>query len=290
MFENLPIGDECARRLSSAVNSGKLSHAVILDGASEQTRRQTALCLAQAIVCTGENKPCGVCPACRKAKKNIHPDIHFIEKLEDKEQILIRQIREDLIEEAARYPNDGDKSVFIIFEAQLMNQEAQSALLKTLEEPLPYVSIILCCSAKSSMLETIISRAPAYYLGDDNMKENRDATSAAHNIALDLAVALGKKNESDFLILTEKLRGDKGLFRRTVLVLQAIIRDAIVYNEKNMEPMTDCEQAAKSLAENRSVGELLKMYELTKELIRLRDASANMNLLSAKFCSSMFNI
>ena len=63
MFEGLSIDAKSAAALQQAVQNGRLSHAVILEGADAETRKAAAKELAQAIVCTGEVPPCGVCRA-----------------------------------------------------------------------------------------------------------------------------------------------------------------------------------------------------------------------------------
>ncbi len=149
-------------RLSFGQGRG-LSHAYITAALSVEHRTRTASQLAAAAVCSAEDgKPCGVCRDCRKAQGGVHPDIiHVRRELNDKgkpkKEIQIHQIR-DMIEQAYIMPNEAEGKAFIVHEAELMNTQAQNALLKLLEEPPRGVVIILSTATPSMLLETVRSR------------------------------------------------------------------------------------------------------------------------------------
>ena len=63
------------QQVFSDLQNHKLSHAVLLDGGTPEAREQAAREIASALVCSGQTKPCGVCPHCVKAQANAHPDI-----------------------------------------------------------------------------------------------------------------------------------------------------------------------------------------------------------------------
>ena len=119
--------------------------------------------MAKRMLCKGAgNKPCGVCPSCRKVEKRIHPDVLFVERADGdkgktKKEIIIDQIRA-LEKDAPVLPNDGDAKVYILPEADTMNEKAQNAFLKILEEPPSFVSFILCAQSREKLLPTIRSR------------------------------------------------------------------------------------------------------------------------------------
>ncbi|MDD4892365.1 MAG: hypothetical protein PHU85_20780, partial [Phycisphaerae bacterium] len=111
---------------------------------------------------------CGKCESCHLVAAGTHPDLHlvhrelhkFISELKDRKglELYIQVIRDYLIDPAASKPARGHNKVFIIRDAHLMNDEAQNALLKTLEEPPPGTFIILLTDQVHSLLETIRSR------------------------------------------------------------------------------------------------------------------------------------
>jgi hypothetical protein len=116
-------------------------------------------------------RPCRVCRACRLVEHGSHPDIHRLEPSGPGRQVVIggpgaryRGVR-DLITELALMPVEGGARVAIIEGAERMNEDAQSALLKTLEEPPAGVTIVLCADGEARLLPTVRSRCARVRLG-----------------------------------------------------------------------------------------------------------------------------
>ena len=65
-------------QLMRSVQAGRIVHALLLVGPHGSGKRTMARLLAQATVCTGRDRPCGVCPACKRFLNGTHPDIHVI--------------------------------------------------------------------------------------------------------------------------------------------------------------------------------------------------------------------
>ena len=149
-----------------------LSHAYIAASLSEQQRNRTVGVLSAAAVCSAsDNRPCGVCRDCRKAGSGVHPDIIHVrraldEKGKQKKEIRVDQIRE-MIGQAQIMPNEASGKAFVIHEAELMNTQAQNALLKLLEEPPRGVVLILSTATPSMLLETVRSRCIELTENDD---------------------------------------------------------------------------------------------------------------------------
>lgn len=85
-------------------------------------------------------------------------DYKYIEKQEGKKDITVDQVRKMIVDDVYIKPSIGNKKVYIINDAQNLNEEAQNTLLKTLEEPPYYVIIILIASNIKSFLPTVLSR------------------------------------------------------------------------------------------------------------------------------------
>ena len=130
----------------------KLSHAYIVSGG-------LADALAMSAVCDdpGESGPCGACPHCAKASHGVHPDIMVVEKLPDKREILIEQIRE-LKKDVIVVPNEAEKKAYVVNDADLMNAKAQNAFLQILEEPPSHAVFILRTENPAALLPTVRSR------------------------------------------------------------------------------------------------------------------------------------
>jgi DNA polymerase-3 subunit delta' len=142
------------RRLAAA---GRLSHAYLITGPKGSGRHELARALTQAMVCSGEEKPCGVCSHCKKVLSGIHPDVTTITFPEDKNEILVDQIRA-MRADAYILPNEARRKVYIIDPAGGMNEKAQNAFLKVLEEGPAYASFLLIAQAAGEVLVTVASR------------------------------------------------------------------------------------------------------------------------------------
>lgn len=142
----------------------RVSHAVIVTGAPEEANA-AALEIAKAILCAapeGAPRPCGICSHCRKISGGVHPDVITVDRRKDdkgraKREIYVEQIR-DIVGSASVLPNEAEGKVYIIRDAGTMNVAAQNALLKILEEPPSFVSLILAAESEENLLETVRSR------------------------------------------------------------------------------------------------------------------------------------
>ena len=126
-----------------AIESGKVSHAYIITGGKAEDRRGAATEFALELLREKENQG--------------HPDLIYITH-EKENTISIDDIRNQLIAEAGIRPFRSSYKIFIMDEAEKMNEKAQNALLKTIEEPPEYVIVILLVSNEQMLLETIRSR------------------------------------------------------------------------------------------------------------------------------------
>lgn len=141
------------RRLSSGRG---LSHAYLLSGPAGCGKRTLAGLLSQALVCSGAGEvPCGACDHCRKAVAGVHPDILRVGS--DGKDITVSQVRE-VRSDAYIRPNEADRKVYILENAQTMNGSAQNALLKLLEEGPAYAAFLLLSDNAGAMLPTVRSR------------------------------------------------------------------------------------------------------------------------------------
>lgn len=104
-----------------------------------------------------EAKPCLTCHTCRSIEALSHPDVHYLEKPEEKHVIPIDEIRQ-LISKAYRSPSQGKSKYLIIDNAHLLSNEAANAFLKTLEEPPRSVKIFLVTHQPYALPKTIFSR------------------------------------------------------------------------------------------------------------------------------------
>ena len=163
------------RLLQSAFNSGKVPGSYIFTGPDGVGKQKTATQFAKLLLCqnpqTTDNfaDPCGKCDSCLQFDAGSHPDFNLLYKelLEfTKEgkgkntpsEMPIDVIREFLVQKVDNRPTLSNRKVYVITEAEKLNKFSQNALLKTLEEPPAYCTIILICTRLEKLLPTTKSR------------------------------------------------------------------------------------------------------------------------------------
>ena len=155
------LGNERARsRIGRAIESGKLPHALLIDGAVGTGKLTLATEIAAALNCEvrGDLLPCGVCNTCRRIYEMGHVDVRVLGRADGKETIGVAQIK-DWRHDMFLSSTEAPFKVYIIKDAERMTVEAQNALLIVLEEPPKNVVIILLASGTDRILTTIKSRA-----------------------------------------------------------------------------------------------------------------------------------
>lgn len=208
-LSDLPVEEGVRRRLKAATS--RLSHAYVISGPPGSGKHALADRMAAAYVCSAqEEKPCGVCANCRKAKGNIHPDIIRLTIPEGKRSILVEQIR-GLRADAYVRPNEAARKVFLIEDAQAMNESAQNALLKVLEDGPGYLAFLLLTDNPQQLLPTICSRCEVLSLSCSG--ENGSAPSEElEQMARELASLLLDGNElarMEYIVGLEQKKWEK---------------------------------------------------------------------------------
>ena len=151
--------------LVHTLDEGTFVHAYLISGMAGVGKRTLARAITQHLMCTGERKPCGVCPACVQVMENNHPDVIAVQpgKVVNSDQasgksiIPVDDIRE-VVRICGEHTFAGGRRIVRIEQADKMNASAQNALLKTLEEPIEGTVFLLLTDSPSLLLSTIVSR------------------------------------------------------------------------------------------------------------------------------------
>lgn len=156
--------DTLKKRLGAEIRSGSLAHAYIIEGRKGCGKHTVARIIAAAISCEHRDSapdtvPCRTCESCRKILGDLSQDVITVRREDGKATLGVEVIRA-LREGVAIVPGELDRKIYVIEDGDLMTEQAQNALLLTLEEPPPFVLFLLLCENARSLLDTIRSRAP----------------------------------------------------------------------------------------------------------------------------------
>jgi DNA polymerase III delta' subunit len=163
-------GDALAREVAAARRL-RLPHALIVEGLRGGGKSVVMRWLAAALLCPSEldeDEPCGGCRTCARVASEQHPDLHVLHRARDEDDVKEHKlsyyvIKVDQIRAAqetlARHAVEGRARVLLIADADAMEEEAQNALLKTLEEPGVATFLLLEATRPEQLLSTVRSRA-----------------------------------------------------------------------------------------------------------------------------------
>jgi len=164
------------KALINALDNQRLHHAYLFTGTRGVGKTTIARIIAKCLNCeTGiTSTPCGTCSVCREIDEGRFVDLIEIDaasrtKVEDTRELL------DNVQYA---PSRGRFKVYLIDEVHMLSTHSFNALLKTLEEPPPYVKFILATTDPQKLPATILSRCLQFSL--KNMSPERVVEHLSH--------------------------------------------------------------------------------------------------------------
>ena len=155
--------------IGSMTRTGEIPQAILVTGEKKAERQAVAGLFCESLFCgqLSAEGPCGVCPACLKIREGNHPDVIRVVH-EGPDVIKVDDIRTQVTDTVSVRPYYGKRTVYVIDDADLMNPQAQNALLKTLEEPPEYAILLLLAADPSQLLPTVRSRVVRIDLMDES--------------------------------------------------------------------------------------------------------------------------
>lgn len=214
--------------LRSALRTGSIHHAYLFGGPEGIGKELSALGFVQALFCEqSPNEGCGKCSGCLRVERRNHPDVTWVMPEEEQvargisgrsdfDRVPSREIKVDQVRKLqARLtlrPLEGRWKVAVISCAERMNDQAQNAFLKTLEEPPKDTVLILIASGVERLLPTVRSRLspihfgplPESFLVEKVLEKRKLDPQTAHLLAVMSGGSLNKALAMDAEILTER--------------------------------------------------------------------------------------
>lgn len=266
-------GNERLKKQLSQQERGRgLSHAYIISGPGGSGRHTLARLLAAAMLCTGRGeKPCGKCGPCQKVLKGMHPDVSAVAGPEAGKPITVDQVRA-LRSDAYIRPNEGERKVYLLEEADRMNSSAQNAMLKLLEEGPPYAAFLLIAGNAGGLLQTVRSRCEELALTPGPEPVSGETDRERLTLAGKLADALERAGEPELLETAVSVLDVKRSREELTAFLDVL-----------------AEELGKRAVRACGGRRLLRAAELVKKLRGAAGLNVNGGQLSGWLCAGMFD-
>lgn len=189
-----------------AIKSDKVSHAYIFNGEDFSGKMLLAESFAMALQCEkGGEEPCMECKTCKQSMHRNEPDTIYVTH-EKPNTISVDDIRKQVNDDIVLKPYSSRYKIYIIDDAEKMNEQAQNALLKTIEEPPEYAIIMLLVNNANALLSTILSRCVRLDLkavSGEKIKSFLMKKNQIPDYQADLCVAFAQGNVGKALRLSE---------------------------------------------------------------------------------------
>lgn len=196
-FSEIVGHEQIIEHLQNAIEADKVSHAYILNGPDKAGKMMLAKAFAQTLQCEkGGIEPCMECHSCKQAMSGNQPDIIYV-RHEKPNTISVDDIRTQINNDIVVKPYSSKRKIYIVDEAEKMNQQAQNALLKTIEEPPAYAVLLLLTTNADTFLPTILSRCVRLNLKAVRDEQIKDFLMKKHQLPdyqADVCVAFAQGN------------------------------------------------------------------------------------------------
>ncbi|MGN0635192.1 MAG: hypothetical protein ACI4I5_03130 [Acutalibacteraceae bacterium] len=274
--------EKVLEQILSDLQNGKLSHAILLEGGSQEKRHAFARTVAKALVCSGKAVPCDICADCIKANADSHPDILFYAGGATVGSFKVDTVRE-IRRVASVLPNEAERKVFVLENTQAMAAGAQNALLKILEEPPYYVHFILTCPSQSAMLDTVLSRVTVYTCPQEQNETNTADLEKARTVASSILKNVAVKKEWDVLKETAQFEKDKDFFTLCCQEMRSLAELALVNKVADLPADETVEQISSLFPKSK----LISVIDVCANTLDSIQKNLNGNLLITLFCAQL---
>ncbi len=290
--------------LKNLIDDNHLPHAIIIEGDEGTGRHTLSLYIARASLCKGAARPCNTCRDCMLAIGNNHPDIQLFAPEDKKKALSVDQVRKIKTDAFVKSHMDG-KKVFIIDKADLLSDNSQNALLKTIEEPPQDILFILICESTAKLLPTVISRCAVFslfppeenealeYLRNNTKKSDEEIIKAlriTHNNIGKTLTMLGKRKSEKSQLAEKFLNGVLELDSAVnlMLLLKPLEKDRVRVSEFISElKLITAAKITENTDNTPYLKNLIRIYETVSEMEGLLITNVNLPLFFATLISNL---
>ena len=278
--DNNVFGYSGLYRLKSDLQTGRIAHAVVLESKNEEQIDETVKEICQWAVCHCESgRPCHSCKGCTKVHNGTHPDIYRAQLFGKTEVVNIDEVRK-ICNDAYIRPNEAERKVYIIPNADKMQIPAQNALLKIIEEPPQNIIFLFCCESAKKLLGTILSRVTIYPL--DYTYDNDEAVKEAYITAINILSHFTDTQGYPLLCSISSVQ-DRETAKAVMENLIDMTGNAIKYKTAGIP----CSSEEQKLGEKAETAVLTGIIETLYIAIERLNSNINMNLFGAWLCSAL---
>ena len=315
--------------LRRALTQDRVAHAYLFHGPDGVGKRAVALEMARALQCTEqEDEACGECRACQKTRRMVHPDVHVLfpypkdvdesnvadriqrfgenpyavvdfarrPSLSDpsetsNKQVMyhLHRVEEELIAPTKYSPGEGNYKVFLVTDAELMNEKAANTFLKVLEEPPRQTVFILTTSRPEQLLPTVLSRCQRLRFDPLLPESIEQALIEREEADADAAAMLARMADGSYSHALDLVQNE-ALMTSRELVLDYF---RAAYSQK-LDSLTSCIDEIAGQGRERVKSVLRLMLRWIRDLMLYRSMGAEAPLVNvdqkeavARFCDNL---
>lgn len=235
--------------LKNTIKSKKVVNGYMFSGSGKTKNYDYAKKFAKMILCLSpEDEECKKCKSCLMFDDDNHSDYFEINK-ESSESIKIDEIR-GMQERIAEKPITSSKKVYLINNAEQMTQEAQNCLLKTLEEPPDFITILLVANNENTILPTIKSRCTKIVFTEENAEELSEEEKERYKSLEKIFGNIDKYKSIDLLNKLDVLYKDKDNILENLDFINMILINKVKENIKYAKYIDYVEETKTRLKSN----------------------------------------
>ena len=310
---------DAVEKISTYSVKGRIPHAIIITGNKGVGKRTFADYAAMLMMCGKKGaEPCMDCIECRRIEEHIHPDVSYPLREMKTGKYNVDDLGE-FMNGCYKIPNDSDIRICIFEDADTMNVFCQNALLKFIEEPLPFNRFIFTVSDKNRILETIHSRVTEIRIGEADKDEclaalydngidygegeklfrtfggnigtclnahEDEAALIIHNLAERISEAVCEKSEYECLSAFSSIKTREELGEVLRLTADVFANAAAI--AAGGRPYGFFPPCSEQISERMTIKKLMLLSETATEMYKSIDSNPNVGLYAANCCGRMF--